>query len=48
MNNELDETTTLLEKLKQLSEYQDKGNIFQQNLRRLAEKYASRPALMSR
>lgn len=43
-----DEATGLLEKLKQLSEFQDTRDIFQQRLRRLAEKYAARSALMGR
>ena len=43
-----DEATELLEKLQQLSEFQDTRDIFQQRLRRLAEKYSARSALMSR
>jgi hypothetical protein len=43
-----DEATGLLEKLQQLSEFQDTRDIFQQRLRRLAEKYSARPALMGR
>jgi len=43
-----DEATGLLEKLQQLSEFQDTHNIFQQRLHRLAEKYSARSALMGR
>ena len=43
-----DEATGLLEQLKQLSEFQDTRDIFQRRLRRLAEKYAARSALMGR
>ncbi len=43
-----DEATGLLEKLQQLSEFQDTRDIFQQRLRRLAEKYSARSALMGR
>ena len=43
-----DEATGLLEKLQQLSEFQDTRDVFQQRLRRLAEKYSARSALMSR
>ncbi|MCI0519889.1 MAG: hypothetical protein L0Z70_06480 [Chloroflexi bacterium] len=43
-----DEATGLLEKLRQLSEFQDTRDVSQQRLRRLAEKYSDRSALMSR
>lgn len=43
-----DEATGLLEKLQQLSEFQDTRDVFQQRLRRLAEKYSARSALMGR
>jgi len=43
-----DEATALLEKLNQLSEFQDTGDIFQQRVRWLAEKYAARTALIGR
>ena len=43
-----DEATGLLEQLKQLSEFQDTRDIFQRRLRRLAEKFAPRPALIDR
>jgi hypothetical protein len=43
-----DEATALLEKLKQLSEFQDTRDIFRTRLRRLAEKYTSRPSLIER
>lgn len=43
-----DEATGLLEKLKQLSEFQDSRDIFQQRIYWLAEKYSARSALMGR
>ena len=43
-----DEATALLEKLHQLSEFQDSRDIFFKRLHRLADKYAARSALMSR
>jgi hypothetical protein len=43
-----DEATALLEKLKQLSEFQDTRDIFQRRLRQLAGRYAARPALTGR
>lgn len=43
-----DEATGLLEKLGQLAEFENRHAIFQQRLRRLAEKYAARSALMGR
>jgi hypothetical protein len=43
-----DEATGLLEKLKQLSEFQDTGDVFQQRLHRLAEKYSARTSLIGR
>jgi hypothetical protein len=43
-----DEATGLLEKLNQLAEFQDTRDIFEQRLRRLAEKYSARSALMGR
>ena len=43
-----DEATGLLEKLKQLSEFQAKRNVFQARLHQLAMKYASRPSLIDR
>jgi len=43
-----DEATGLLKKLQQLSEFQGTLDIFRTRLRRLAEKYASRPSLMER
>jgi hypothetical protein len=43
-----DEATGLLEKLQQLSEFQDTCDVFQQRLHRLAEKYSARSALMGR
>jgi hypothetical protein len=43
-----DEATGLLEKLQQLSEFQDTRDIFKQRIHRLAEKYSARSALMGR
>jgi len=43
-----DEATALLEKLKQLADFQDTQNSFQARLHRLAQKYASRPSLIDR
>ena len=43
-----DEATALLEKLMQLSEFQDTRDLFRKRLRNLAEKYASRPSLIGR
>jgi hypothetical protein len=43
-----DEATALLEKLKQLSEFQDTRDVFQARLHQLAQKYASRPSLIDR
>jgi len=43
-----DEATALLDKLRQLSEFQDTRDIFQLRLRRLAENYSARSALMGR
>ena len=43
-----DEATALLEKLQQLAEFQDTNIRFRQRVRRLAERYSSRSALMSR
>ncbi len=43
-----DEATALLEKLKQLSEFQDTRDVFQARLQKLAQKYASRPSLIGR
>ena len=42
------EATALLEKLKQLADFQDTQDSFQARLHRLAQKYASRPALIDR
>lgn len=42
------EATALLQKLQQLSEFQDTRDIFQSHIHYLAEKYASRPSLMKR
>jgi hypothetical protein len=38
----------LLEKLKQLSEFQDTRDVFQARLQKLAQKYNSRPSLIGR
>jgi hypothetical protein len=43
-----DEATGLLGKLYQLAEFQETGEVFQQRLHRLFEKYARRSALMER
>jgi hypothetical protein len=43
-----DEATALLEKLKQLSEFQDARDVFRTRLRRLAEKFSSRSSLIGR
>jgi hypothetical protein len=43
-----DQATALMEKLKQLAEFQDTQDSFQARLHRLAEKYASRPSLIDR
>jgi hypothetical protein len=43
-----DEATALLEKLKQLADFQDTQDSFQARLHRLAQKYASRPSLIDR
>lgn len=43
-----DEATGSLENLKLLSEFQDTRDLFRTRLRRLAEKYASRPSLIER
>ncbi len=43
-----DEATALLEKLKQLSEFQDTRDFFQARVHQLAQKYASRPSLIDR
>lgn len=43
-----DEATSLLEKLQQLSEFQDTRDVFQARLRQFAQKYASRPSLIGR
>lgn len=43
-----DEATALLEKLKQLSEFQDTREVFQARLHQLAQKYALRPSLIDR
>jgi hypothetical protein len=43
-----DETTALLEKLKQLADFQDTREIFEARLHILAQKYASRPSLIDR
>jgi len=43
-----DEATGLLEKLQQLSEFQNTRDVFQQRLHRLAEKYSARSALIGR
>lgn len=43
-----DQATALLEKLKQLAEFQDTQDSFQARLQQLAQKYASRPALIDR
>jgi hypothetical protein len=43
-----DEATALLEKLKQLAEFQDTRDVFQARLQRLAHKYATRPSLIDR
>lgn len=43
-----DEATGLLEKLQQLSDFQDTREVFQQRLYRLVEKYSTRSALMGR
>ena len=43
-----DEATALLEKLKQLSEFQDTRDVFQAHLHQLSQKYASRPSLIDR
>jgi len=42
------EATELLEKLKQLADFQDTRDSFQAHLHRLAQKYASRPSLIDR
>ena len=42
------QATQLLDKLKQLSEFQDTRDLFQARLRRLAEKYAGRHSLIRR
>ncbi len=43
-----DEATRLLEKLKQLSEFQDTQDIFHMRLHQLAQKYAARASLIDR
>ena len=43
-----DEATALLEKLKQLAEFQDMRDVFQARLHQLAQKYASRSSLTDR
>jgi hypothetical protein len=43
-----DEATTLLEKLKQLAEFQNTPDSFEARLHQLAQKYASRPSLIDR
>ena len=43
-----DEATALLEKLNQLAEFQDTRDVFLSHLHWLAEKYTSRPSLISR
>lgn len=43
-----DEAMALLEKLKQLSEFQDTQDVFQARLHQLAQKYTSRPSLIDR
>lgn len=43
-----DEATVLLEKLKQLAEFQDTPDSFQARLHQLAQKYVSRPSLLDR
>jgi len=43
-----DEATELLDKLKQLADFQDTQDSFQARLHRLAQKYASRPSLIDR
>ncbi len=43
-----DEATALLEKLKQLAEFQDTRDSFQAHMDRLAQKYASRSSLIDR
>jgi hypothetical protein len=43
-----DEATALLEKLEQLSEFQDARDVFRVRLRQLAQKYATRPSLIDR
>jgi len=43
-----DEATGLLEKLKQLSEFQDTRDVFQARMHLLSQKYSSRPSLIDR
>jgi len=43
-----DEATVLLEKLKQLADFQDTQDSFKARLHQLAQKYASRPSLIDR
>lgn len=43
-----DEATAFLEKLKQLSEFQDTRDVFKARLHKLAQKYSSRPSLIER
>jgi hypothetical protein len=43
-----DEATALLEKLKQLAEFQDTLDTFRVCLHQLAQKYATRPSLVDR
>jgi hypothetical protein len=43
-----DHATGLLDRLKQLSEFQDTGDIFQARMQQLAQKYSSRPSLIDR
>jgi hypothetical protein len=43
-----DEATELLEKLKQLADFQDTRDSFRAHLHRLAQKYATRPSLIDR
>lgn len=43
-----DEATSLLEKLSQLAEFRNTRDVFRQHLHQLAQKYASRPALIDR
>jgi cell shape-determining protein MreC len=43
-----DEATGLLEKLKQLSEFQDTRDVFHARLQQLAQKYSSRSSLIDR